>query len=215
MTDTIALVLGLVLTLFIYSYLVGDNPLYRIAVHILVGVSAAYAAVIAVDRILLPVSLQVAANPAAIENIFWLIPIVLAILLLLKAIRPLSWLGHTSVGFLVTVGAAVALVGAIMGTIIPQVTSPGSYGPLNLLLVTLLTIAVLLYFRFSGKRQNEADYEVDGPGTRSIRAVGQLVLLITFGAVFAGVFTTSLIILIERIAFLVTGLSSFFGIILP
>jgi hypothetical protein len=46
--------LGAVLTLLIFSYLLGDNPLYRLALHIFVGVSVAYALIIALRGVILP-----------------------------------------------------------------------------------------------------------------------------------------------------------------
>lgn len=213
MADSIGLIVGLVLTLFIYSYLVGDNPLYRIAVHILIGVSAAYAAVIAVNRILYPVLVRVIENPAATNNVLWLVPIVLSLLLAFKSLRSISWVGNTSVGLLVTAGAAVALLGAVSGTVIPQVTRHNGDNPLNLLLITLLVVCVLLYFQFSEPKKANGAARA-GAGTASVRLVGQLVLMITFGAVFAGVFTTSLILLIERVSYFITGLSSLIGLIL-
>ena len=45
MNEFIGLIVGFILTLLVFSYLLGDNPLYRIAIHLLVGTSAAYAAV--------------------------------------------------------------------------------------------------------------------------------------------------------------------------
>ena len=214
MTDSLALIIGLLLTLFVYSYLVGDNPLYRIAVHMLVGVSAAYAAVIAIERILLPVILQVLAEPTAPDGLLWLVPLGLSLLLFFKGIRSLSWLGNTAVGFLVTIGAAVALVGAVTGTIIPQVTAfSGAGGALNVLLIVLLTACALLYFQFSGSADQDGAF-TPGHWQRPVRALGQVVLMITFGAVFAGVFTTSLVLLIERVNYFITGLSSLLGIIL-
>ena len=35
--QALGVALGFVLTLMIYSYLLGDNPLYRLAVHVMVG----------------------------------------------------------------------------------------------------------------------------------------------------------------------------------
>ena len=40
--------LGLVLTLMIYSYLLGDNPLFRLATHVMAGIGTAYAAVVVI-----------------------------------------------------------------------------------------------------------------------------------------------------------------------
>ena len=53
-SDWIGAFLGFVLTLLIFSYLIGDNPLFRITVHIFIGVSAGFAAVIAIENIILP-----------------------------------------------------------------------------------------------------------------------------------------------------------------
>ena len=214
MTETAGLIIGLVLTLFIYSYLVGDNPLYRIAVHLLVGVSAAYATVVAIERIILPVIVRVINEPSAPDTALWLIPIAFSLLLLFKSIRSLSWLGNSSVGLLVTVGAAVAVVGAVAGTIIPQVTAAAGANAPNILLMALLTVSVLVYFQFSSKAQEDnSQATVAGIGSRSVRLIGQVVLLITLGAVFAGVFTTSLILLIERISTFLAGLSALIGLI--
>ena len=52
--DGIGAFLGFVLTLLIFSYLIGDNPLFRITVHIFIGVSAGFAAVIALENVILP-----------------------------------------------------------------------------------------------------------------------------------------------------------------
>ena len=46
--------MAFLLTLFIFSYLIGDNPLFRIAVYIFVGVSAGYVAAVACRQVLWP-----------------------------------------------------------------------------------------------------------------------------------------------------------------
>lgn len=213
MTDTLTLFVGLLLTLFIYSYLVGDNPLYRVAVHLLVGVSAAYAAVVATERILLPVLTSVINSPTDADNILWLIPVALSLLLLLKWIRPVAWLGNTPVGILVTIGAAVALVGAITGTVLPQILSTRSDNPLYTVLIAILTACALLYFQFTvGDREGQG-VTIAG-WRRAVSLVGQFVILVALGAIFAGVFSTSLVLLIERISYFVNGISSLIGVIL-
>ena len=54
MIQTLGVALGLALTLMVYSYLLGDNPLYRLAVHLLVGVGMGYASVVIIFRVLYP-----------------------------------------------------------------------------------------------------------------------------------------------------------------
>ncbi len=48
--EIISALVGFLLTLMVFSYLIGDNPLFRIAVYLFIGVSSGYAAT--VDRTL-------------------------------------------------------------------------------------------------------------------------------------------------------------------
>lgn len=217
MSESLALIIGLVLTLFIYSYLVGDNPLFRLAVHLMVGVSAGYALVIAIRRIFIPVFTGILSEPTSPETALWLIPIGLSLLLLFKWVGPMNWVGNMSLGILVTIGASAALFGAVAGTLIPQLLSFETEGPIFAILVALLTACSLLYFQFTAKVDPEGVEEQafrQRGWTALPAAIGQIVLMITFGAVFAGVFTTSLVLLIERIDYFMTGLTSLLGIIL-
>ena len=191
--DLITLVIGLVMTLLVYSYLLGDNPLYRLAVHLLVGVSAGYAAVIVVRQVIAPVLQQLANNPTHPTSLLWLVPILLAFLLLFKAMPRLAWVGNSTLAVLVGVGAAVALLGAITGTLWPQIMSvaqPATWGAFGALITALMTIFALLYFQFTGAN-------VTNPPLwrQTVRQIGQFVLTVTFGALFAGVLSTSLALL--------------------
>lgn len=204
---------GLLLTLFIYSYLLGDNWFYRVAVHMLVGVSAAYAAVVAVEELFIPLFNRFQTEPTASANLLWLIPLLLSLLLLLTWFRPVTWLGNSAVGLLVGTGAAVALVGVVAGTFIPQVVSTPGTGPAGQLLIALLTIFALLYFQFTGREDRGAPARVRGQ--RIISGVGRGLLMITFGAVFASAFTTSLVLLSDRLSYFISGLVEFTDLFLP
>ena len=52
--DLISGALASILTLMVLSYLVGDNPLFRVAMHLLVGAAAGYAGAIALGNVLRP-----------------------------------------------------------------------------------------------------------------------------------------------------------------
>lgn len=213
MSELVTVIVGFILTLFIYSYLVGDNPLYRLAVHLLVGVSAAYAAVVAVRELFLPLVRRLAADPLATDSLLWLAPLFFALLLLLGWLRPVAWLADNSVGALVGVGASVALVGAITGTLFPQLFLAES----NLALalgIALLTVLALLYFQFTGKTDADGAFAVGG-GRRFITVGGRLVLTIAFAALFAGLLATSLALLVERVAFFASWIMELVGGTLP
>jgi len=211
MNDTTGLLIGFVLTLLIYSYLIGDNPVYRLAVHILVGVSAAYAAAYVLRQVILPVFAQLMLNPFSLESLLWLVPVLLALLLILQRLSRFAWLGDNALALLVGVGAAVALMGAITGTLLPQVLTFGGQGnavlgPIQGLIVAILTVCTLLTFHFTGKRNEEGEW-IRPFWQRGFVQVGQAVLMITFGALFAGILSTSLVLLTERISYYFTQLT--------
>ncbi|MEM7114143.1 MAG: hypothetical protein AAF614_17035 [Chloroflexota bacterium] len=199
MTDSTGLIIGFILTLFIYSYLVGDNPLFRLASYILVGVSAAYAAVVVSQQVLWPIYEQLRAAPTERASLLWLVPIVLALLLALKRLPAFSWLGSMTLALLIGVGAAVALTGALLGTLWPQVTAAGNGAtPLRGLLIALLTISTLLSFQYV-RRANEKGEAETPRWLTAVSTVGQAVLMVTFGAIFANVLNTGLVLLAERV----------------
>ena len=116
-TETAGLVAGAVLTLLIFSYLLGDNPLYRLAVHLFVGALVGYSFGIVFRDVLLDmVFAQLLDDPSVV-----VVPLVLGILLLIKGLPRHAYIGNSSVAYLVGVGSAVALSGALLGTIVPQV----------------------------------------------------------------------------------------------
>lgn len=206
MSELFGLFIGLLLTLFIYSYVVGDNPLYRLAVHILVGVSAAYAAVVTVQQVLLPVMTQIRQNPTDQASLLWVIPLFFVLFLLLKRVPSLTWLGNSAVALLIGVGAATALVGALAGTLWPQITAVSTTDTprFQSLIIAVLTILTLFTFQFTGKTEN-------GQWKRpfwqqSAAQIGRAILTITFGALFAALINTSLILLSSRLDFYINRL---------
>ena len=205
MNETIGLIIGLILTILIYSYLIGDNPLYRIAVHILVGVSAGYATIVIVQRVVLPVVLEAQENPQ-VSAINWLIPLIFIILLFLRRLPRLGWISNLTLALLVGVGTAVALVGALTGTLLPQLLDFSTPVPAQGIIIALLTICTLLAFQFTPLfRRPQGDDAWEPPRwQRIITRIGQTVLMITFGAFFATVLSTSLVLLADRINFFLT-----------
>lgn len=228
------------LTVMVFSYLIGDNPLFRLAMHLLIGVAGGYAGAIAIHNVLVPglidplveAGLPGLADPELLVTVIF--PWILVLLLLLKVSHSTERYGTISMALLVGVGAAVVVGGAISGTLIPQVraaadsslnpalVSPqtGESGLERLIGVTITlagTLTTLFYFRFS---MLSADGEtplavvsgirIPGPLTM-INAVGKGFIAVTFGAMYAGVLTATLIVLAERLDFLLNAFAGFFG----
>lgn len=215
-TDLIWMIVSFVLTLLVFSYLFGDNPAFRIATAILVGVSAGYFAVVIVYQVMLP-RLVV---PLLQGSIISLVPLFLSGLMLAKLSPRLSRLGNLSMAYLVGAGAAVAIGGAVLGTLftqvkgaissLPSLAETGSQNWWLLLeggFILLGTIASLVYFNF-GTQEKEGT-TTKRPAVVSVFAfIGQFFIAITLGAVFAGVMTSAITALIERSGFIIQAITT-------
>ncbi len=210
----IADIIAFLFTVMILSYLIGDNPLFRISVYIFVGVSAGYVAAVAWWQVLWPNVVVPVMTGTPAQKALLAVPILLSGLLLMKAWPPLTRLGMPAMGLLVGVGAAVAAGGAVSGTIIPQIGATiNAFDPRNLTSVFALlnaglilfgAVTSLVYFHFGARALP------DGAVRRfrliEITAfVGSIFVAIALGVLFAGIYAASLTALIERLHFL--GLS--------
>jgi hypothetical protein len=210
--------ISFLLTLMVLSYLIGDNPAFRVAVYIFIGVSAGYAAAVAWHQVLYPRLIWPLVSGSLADRLLTVIPLVLGLLLLLKLSPRTSHLGTPSMAFLVGVGAAVAIGGAVMGTIFPQtrasvnaldLSGAGQYWLERLsegVVMLIGTVTALVYFHFGAKAT------ASGPQRSKLvnvlSWVGQIFIAITFGVLFAGVFVAAMTALIERLNFIITYLSA-------
>jgi hypothetical protein len=221
--ELVGALLGLVFTLFVFSYIFGDNALFRIAMAIFVGVASAFAGVVAWYNVIWPQLLRPLIFGSQSERLFILIPLFFCGLLLLKVSPRFSRFGNPAMAFMVGVGVAAAIGGAVLGTIFPQISATinlfdmGAVNADENVLWQLVrggtiligTLTTLIYFQFGAIRSK------DRPAARPewlvwLGLVGQFFIAITFGAIFAGVFSASLTALIERLYFLVNFVLSLF-----
>lgn len=219
--DQIGMILGFIFTLMVFSYLFGDNVLFRIAIYIFVGVSAGYAAVVAFYNVIWPQILQPLVFGEQSDRLFVLFPAILGVLLLFKASPRLTRIGNPAIAYLVGVGVATIIGGAVVGTIFPQVQASinvfdreaylvgssvlGQLFKGSVILVGTLT--TLIYFHF-GVRQKNGQASTRPLWIEWIAKVGQVFIAITFGALFAGVYAAALTAFIERVNFIVDFLFS-------
>ena len=210
--------ISFLLTVMVLTYLIGDNPAFRVAVYIFIGVSAGYAAAVAWHQVLYPRLVLPLLTGSLAERLLAVIPLLLGLLLLFKLSPRRASLGSPSMAFLVGVGAAVAVGGAVMGTIFPQtmasmnalnLSSAGQYWLERLsegVVMLIGTITTLVYFHFGAKATTSGPNRgkiIEGQGW-----VGQIFIAITFGLLFSGVFVAAMTALIERLNFIVTFLST-------
>ena len=219
-TELISALVGLTLTLMVFSYLIGDNPLFRVAVYLFIGVASGYAATVVWHYVLVPKLFQ----PVLTFNPLAIIPFIFGISLLAKLFPRISWVGSFAMAVLVGVGTAAAVGGALLGTLMPQaqaaidgfdVLSGGSGLEIASRLlqgVIMLggTVFTLASFHFSAGRA------ADGIPKRNrilegIAWVGRIFIAITLGALFAGVYMSALTAMIERLSFILNFIRQLIG----
>ncbi len=208
MADIVGVWIGAILTLLVFSYLLGDTPLFRIAQAIFVGVAVGYAVTVAVYLILVPrLLVPLAVNPGTNWHLF--IPLILGFLLLLKLRTSWALVGNLPIAFLFGVGGALAIGGALSGALLPQLgativsLAPAQgLGTLagNVILVAG-TIGAFLSFRFATAPQHRATRVLESVG-RGWGYVGRWFVLISFGAIFASTAASRVSILIGRVYYL-------------
>lgn len=223
-TEMIWTLVGLVLSLMVLSYALGDTVftrlLFRLAAYLFVGVTAGFVAVQVIYQVLLPRLVIPLLYGTPNEQMLALAPLLLGTLLLAKLSPRLARLGNVSMAYLLGVGAAVMIGGAVIGTLIQQVKAsinafePGQIAnPWGLWLEGALllvgTVSTLVYFHFGA---------VGAPGQTPRRArlvaaaawLGQMFIAVTLGALFAGVYAAALTALIERLEFILGAVKTFF-----
>lgn len=211
MMDFIGVSLGFLLTILIFSYLLGDNPFFRLAIHIFIGVAAAYVAIVTINNVLIPRMVIPLVQGSRGERLLSILLFIPSIFLFFK-VTPLRKFGNWAVAILVGIGAAAAIGGAITGTLFPQIlgtinsVDPEAYAittgfwdqAINGIIIVLGTLTTLIYFHF-GTQDIPGQSDKRLPVIEYISIVGKVFLAITFGALYAGVFLTSLAALVERL----------------
>lgn len=198
------------LTLCIFSFLYKDNPFYKFAEHLFVGVTNGYAVTVIFHRVLMPNAI----SPLFTQGKIWLIiPLIIGALYLTRFIPKVSWLVRIPIAIAMgySVGAAIPaqieadIVRQIQGTILTpqnfQAWNAGSIGVLWSIILFIGVVCTLSYFYFSREHKG-----VLGVTSR----IGIIFIMIGFGAAFGYTVMARISLLIGRLQFL---LGDWLGII--
>src|SRR5215207_358330 len=133
--------------------------------------------------------------------------------------------GNFAMAVLVGVGAAAAVGGALLGTLMPQVQASidafdfrSAGGGANAILklveggvMFLGTVFTLASFHFSAGRAADGTPKRN-PLIEGIAWVGRIFIAITLGVLFAGVYMAALTAMIERLSFVINFIRQLMGI---
>ena len=188
------------MTLSIFSYLYGDNPFYKVAEHIFVGVSAGYVFALTWWDQIWP-NLFGRLFPSYVDAGFdfspsYIIPLILGIFMLFRLIPSLSWLARFPIAYIVGMAAGLKVYVYINSNILMQIQNSAidfskSGGEIfNHILVLLGVISALVYFFFSKEHKGTVGV---------ISKIGIYFLMIKFGASFGFAVMGRISLLIGRI----------------
>ena len=199
------------LTLFILTFLYQDNPLFKLAEHLYVGVSVGYAIVKTYDTVVIRLIYE-----PMVKQGDWslLIPLAIGALMLTRYAPRAAWMSRIAFAFVVGVGSGLAIPRVISSyimkqiedTIRPLLTLAADGGAtftydllnpasnLNAVVLLVGVVSVLFYFFFS--------VEHTGPG-QAVARTGILFLMVAFGAAFGYTVMARMSLLIGRLTDLI------------
>ena len=189
-------------TLALYSFLYKDNPIFKVAEHVFVGVAAAYTFGIvwynALYGEIISSLFSLGTDPDGQSNWWLLVPTGLGLLMWTRFSRRHGWMGRISFAFVVGVGAGFTIPRYISAFVLQQI-KPSldpitmSWNGLNLFLILVGVVSVLIYFFFSVEHTGAVGV---------VSRVGIWFLMVSFGASFGYTIMARLSLLIGRISFL-------------
>ncbi len=194
-------------TLAIFSVLYRDNPFYKFAEHVFIGVATGYAVIMAIGQTIKPnFIMEVHGALLGEENrTLWRLGAgVLGVMILMRLNRKAAWLSTLPLALMVGVFAAIRmtgyaqsdLIGQINGTLIP-LYEPGmnffsweSASMFNNFVIIGGVVSVLVYFFFS----------LEKVGAIKITSnVGIYFLMVTFGSSYGYTVMARVSLLIGRV----------------
>ena len=207
------------LTLLIFSFLYKDNPLFKLAEHLYVGVSVGYTIVKAYDTVLVHLVVKPIVEQGEVSL---LIPVGIGMLMLTRYVPKADWMSRYAFAFIVGMGAGLAIPRTISSFILKQVEDTirpllsigGSDGVtfsmnllnpasnLNAIIILLGVSSVLFYFFFS--------IEHTGAG-KAVARTGIMFLMISFGAAFGYTVMARMSLLIGRLTDLIEYSDASYG----
>ena len=204
--QNIGIWLAALLTLCIYSFLYQDNPFYRFAEHLFVGVSVGYGIALTIHQGFIPFAwdpIWEAFTEKQWSGLWRLIPIGIGLLFFARLVPTHAWLIRYPIAILIGVGSGLAIPNVMQADIFRQVhgtLAPFAQihaGELGLIFGSILmligVISTLTYFFFSVEHRGVVG---------GVSKIGIVFLMIGFGSAFGNTVMGRVSLLIQRVDFL-------------
>ncbi|MDP8221668.1 MAG: hypothetical protein P9X26_09990 [Candidatus Stygibacter frigidus] len=208
--ETLGVWLGALMTFAIFSFLYKDNPFYKVAEQIFVGLSAGYWFVYTIYNIVLP-NLIIPLKTDFSANFLLIVPGILGIFMLMRIIPQTEWLSRFPMALMIGSSAGLGMLTYTKSDIIKQLTAtmmnPFDGGDwiviLGQTLLILGTITGVIYFFFSARHKGFIGV---------LSRIGIYFLMVSFGGAFGYTAMARISLLIGRLQFL---LGDWLGLIHP
>ncbi len=199
--EVIGIWLGALLSLCLYSFLYKDNPFYKFAEHLFVGMSAGYWVIYTIMNVLIPNWWQKLVPMEGGFQPIWLVPGVLSLFMLFRLIPKLAGLSRLSLALIVGTGAGISITAMLQtralaqvnGTIIALGQGGGWFNWVSNIIMVTGVVCGLVYFFFSKPHKGV----VGGAAN-----IGITILMVAFGASFGYTVMARISLLIGQTQFL-------------
>jgi hypothetical protein len=191
MTEVLGVWIAALLTLCIFSFLYKDNPFYKFAEHLFIGISAGYWLCRYYRNIFVPNLYQPLFERG---ELLYLVPLALGIMMLMRLVPKTAWISRWPLAVIVGTTSGYFLVTYLQSNGLEQVRA--TLVPLNTISNIVLVVGVLtglVYFFFSKAHK--------GPFGKVAR-VGIYFLMLAFGASFGYTVMARVSLLFGRVYFL-------------
>jgi hypothetical protein len=209
MEQRIVYTLAAILTIAIFSFLWKDNPLYKFAEHLVVGISAGYWAMVLyhssfLTKVLDPLKHVFTGTIRSARDPLVFVPMLIGLMLFTRFIPKIAWISRFSMAYILGVGSGAAIPLVLQTNVVQQIyptmsvflpgQTVGTWAWITNLLVLAGVLCGLGYFFFSARHEGVLG---------GMSKAGIWLLMVGFGASFGYTVMSRVSLLYGRVNFLI------------
>ncbi len=208
MEQQIVYTFAALITFAIFSFLWKDNPFYKFAEHLVVGVSAGYWVMILwrtslAPKVIDPLGKVLTGKDWTVFDLLVIVPMMLGILLFTRFVPKIAWVSRITMAYILGIGSGAAVPLVLQTNVIQQIypmmtmfapgNTVGTWAWITNILVMGGVLCGLAYFFFSARHEGLIG---------GMSKVGIWTLMIGFGASFGYTVMSRISLLYGRVDFL-------------